>query len=45
MALNAGTLIKWVKGFANEDAVGRDVVQMLQEAFQRQVGGQAGRCA
>lgn len=33
--LNKGTLIKWTKGFHATGVVGKDVVQMLNEAFQR----------
>lgn len=29
-ALNAGTLLRWTKGFKIEDTVGKDVVQLLQ---------------
>lgn len=34
-ALDSGTLIKWVKGFSCEGAVGQDVMQLLRDAFQR----------
>lgn len=33
-ALNRGTLIRWTKGFAIEDAVGTDVCESLQNAVQ-----------
>lgn len=33
--LNKGILIKWTKGFHASGVVGKDVVQMLKEAFQR----------
>lgn len=35
--LGAGTLIQWTKEFNVQDAVGKDVVQLLQDAFHRQV--------
>ncbi|GAA5920610.1 hypothetical protein JCM1841_001473 [Sporobolomyces salmonicolor] len=34
-ALAAGTLINWTKGFECKNAVGKDVVQLLQEALDR----------
>ena len=34
---DAGTLIKWVKGFDNPEVVGKDVVQLLRDALHRQV--------
>lgn len=34
-ALGAGTLINWTKGFECTGAVGKDVVQLLQEALDR----------
>lgn len=35
LSINRGTLIRWTKGFSSEGAVGRDVVEMLQEALAR----------
>lgn len=32
-AINKGTLIRWTKGFDIEDAIGRDVCEMLQNAL------------
>ncbi|GAA5887605.1 hypothetical protein JCM3774_006187, partial [Rhodotorula dairenensis] len=34
-ALAAGTLINWTKGFECKNAIGKDVVQLLQDAFDR----------
>ena len=34
-ARDGGTLIKWVKGFENAGVEGRDVVELLQDAFHR----------
>ncbi len=34
-ARDSGTLIKWVKGFDNAGVEGRDVVELLREAFHR----------
>ncbi len=36
-AIDAGTLIKWVKGFTNSGAVGKDIMQLLRDAFHRKV--------
>ncbi|KAJ0978015.1 hypothetical protein J5N97_013489 [Dioscorea zingiberensis] len=33
LSVSSGILIKWTKGFAIEDAVGKDVAQCLQEAL------------
>ncbi|CAI5509932.1 unnamed protein product [Closterium sp. Naga37s-1] len=35
-AINAGRLIKWTKGFNIPETEGRDVVQVLEEALERQ---------
>jgi len=35
-ALDAGTLIRWTKGFKIQDTVGKDVVQLLQEQLDKQ---------
>lgn len=35
-SIDSGSLIKWTKGFAISDGVGKDVVQTLHEAIQRQ---------
>lgn len=35
MSVSSGILIKWTKGFAIEDMVGKDVVECLQEALSR----------
>lgn len=35
-ALDAGTLIRWTKGFKIEETVGKDVVQLLQNALEEQ---------
>ncbi|KAI0775461.1 hexokinase [Irpex lacteus] len=34
-ALNQGKILTWSKGFSAKNAVGRDVVQLLQDAFNR----------
>lgn len=34
-ALDKGTILTWTKGFAAKNAVGHDVVQLLQDAFDR----------
>lgn len=34
-ALNQGKILTWTKGFAAKNAVGNDVVQLLQDAFNR----------
>ena len=34
-ARDSGTLITWVKGFDNAGVEGRDVVELLREAFNR----------
>ncbi|KAK4704421.1 hexokinase, partial [Phenoliferia sp. Uapishka_3] len=34
-ALDAGTLINWTKGFECKNAVGKDIVQLLQDALDR----------
>lgn len=34
-SIDRGTLIKWTKGFSCPDAVGKDVVQLLQDALNR----------
>ncbi|KAL8281177.1 hypothetical protein RQP46_006535 [Phenoliferia psychrophenolica] len=34
-ALDAGTLITWTKGFECKNAVGKDIVQLLQDALDR----------
>jgi len=34
-ALASGTLLTWTKGFSATGAVGQDVVQLLQDAFDR----------
>ncbi|CAG8587082.1 12490_t:CDS:2, partial [Acaulospora morrowiae] len=34
-AIDKGTLLKWTKGFVCPDAVGKDVVSMLQESLDR----------
>ena len=36
-ARDSGTLIKWVKGFENAGVEGRNVVELLQDAFHRKV--------
>lgn len=35
-ALDAGTLIRWTKGFKIQDVVGKDVVQLLQNELEKQ---------
>ena len=34
-ALNQGTVLTWTKGFSAKNAVGNDVVGLLQDAFNR----------
>ncbi|ORX39921.1 putative hexokinase [Kockovaella imperatae] len=34
-AINAGKLLTWTKGFAAQNAIGHDVVKLLQDAFDR----------
>ncbi|KAK0206198.1 hypothetical protein DFS33DRAFT_565432 [Desarmillaria ectypa] len=34
-ALNSGKILTWTKGFAAKHAIGHDVVQLLQDAFDR----------
>lgn len=34
-AINAGKLLRWTKGFSCPGAVGKDIVQLLQEALDR----------
>ena len=34
-ALNRGKILTWTKGFAAKNAIGNDVVQLLQDAFNR----------
>ncbi|KAG5715224.1 Glucokinase-1 [Termitomyces sp. T112] len=34
-ALNAGTILTWTKGFSAKNAIGNDVVRLLQDAFDR----------
>lgn len=34
-ALGAGKILTWTKGFSAKNAVGNDVVQLLQDAFNR----------
>lgn len=34
-ALNRGKILTWTKGFSAKNAVGNDVVQLLQDAFDR----------
>lgn len=34
-ALNSGKILTWTKGFSAKNAVGNDVVQLLQDAFNR----------
>lgn len=34
-ALGAGKILTWTKGFSAKNAVGHDVVQLLQDAFDR----------
>ena len=36
-SINQGKLTHWTKGYANSDAVGRSPVDLLLEAFRRQV--------
>jgi hexokinase len=34
-ALDSGTLLTWTKGFSARNAIGKDVVKLLQDAFDR----------
>ena len=34
-ALDAGTILTWTKGFSAKNAIGNDVVRLLQDAFDR----------
>jgi hexokinase len=34
-ALDSGVLLTWTKGFAAKNAIGKDVVKLLQDAFDR----------
>lgn len=34
-ALDSGKILTWTKGFAARNAIGRDVVKLLQDAFDR----------
>lgn len=34
-ALGAGKILTWTKGFSAKNAIGHDVVQLLQDAFDR----------
>ncbi|EIW83575.1 hypothetical protein CONPUDRAFT_99077 [Coniophora puteana RWD-64-598 SS2] len=34
-AINSGALIRWSKGFAAKNAVGQDIVKLLQDAFDK----------
>lgn len=34
-AIDAGKLLTWTKGFAAKNAIGHDVVKLLQDAFDR----------
>ncbi|KAF8556239.1 hypothetical protein OG21DRAFT_1506676 [Imleria badia] len=34
-ALDSGTLLTWTKGFSAKNAIGKDVVKLLQDAFDR----------
>lgn len=34
-ALNKGKILTWTKGFSAKNAIGNDVVQLLQDAFDR----------
>ena len=34
-ALNRGKILTWTKGFSAKNAIGNDVVQLLQDAFNR----------
>lgn len=35
-SLNSGKLLRWTKGFQAEDAIGKDPVQLLKDAFVRE---------
>ena len=37
-SLSSGILIRWTKGFTASGAVGRDVIEMLKDAFTRRGG-------
>lgn len=34
-ALDSGVLLTWTKGFAAKNAIGNDIVKLLQDAFDR----------
>lgn len=34
-AIDSGTLLTWTKGFAAKNAIGHDVVKLLNDAFER----------
>jgi hexokinase len=34
-ALNRGLLLTWTKGFSAKNAIGKDIVRLLQDAFDR----------
>lgn len=34
-ALDSGVLLTWTKGFSAKNAIGKDVVKLLQDAFDR----------
>lgn len=34
-AIDAGKLLTWTKGFSAKNAIGQDVVKLLQDAFDR----------
>lgn len=34
-AIDAGTLLTWTKGFSAKNAIGQDVVKLLQDAFDK----------
>ncbi len=36
-AVDAGTLLRWTKGYTNPGAVGKDPAKLLHEAFKRRV--------
>lgn len=35
LSINSGTLIRWTKGFTTQGVEGKDVVKLLEDAFQR----------
>lgn len=35
LSLNSGVLLRWTKGFKAVDAVGKDPIELLDEAFKR----------